>query len=171
MSEASAARQAPNTAPLGVAVAACRPYVVRYLRGLGASVEDAEDLAQDTLLIALRGVASFRGDAMLSTWLCRIARRAYAHWRSQAAPCVALPKEEEVPLMEGLEDEALLRMALCEALSHLPEPLRLLVCSHYFQGYSYRDICQGRGMTKSRLTNDLSAARRTLRQHRALAGR
>ncbi|MEP0766974.1 MAG: sigma-70 family RNA polymerase sigma factor [Fimbriimonadia bacterium] len=165
MSKASAAVRVPYSVEPVAALVACRPYVVRYLRSLGASVEDAEDLVQDTLLVALRSMPSFRGDARLSTWLCRIAQRAYAHWRSQAIPSISLSKGEDGPVVEGLEDVALRSMDLCECLRRLPVPLRLLVCSHYIHGYSYREICQGRGLTKSHLTNELSAARRLLRQH------
>ena len=165
MSEAGAAQRTGQFVALAAALATCRPYVVRYLRGLGASVEDAEDLAQDALLVALRSLPTFRGDAQLSTWLCRIAQRNFAHTRAQASPCVSLPKEEEVPIVEGFEEGVLERISLCEGLSHLPEPLQLLVCMHYLQGYSYRDICDGKGITKSQLTNELSAARRILRKY------
>lgn len=170
MSEASVSHRTSCLAAPAATLAACRPYVVRYLRSLGASVEDSEDLAQDTLLTAWRSLSGFRGDSRLSTWLCRIARRTYTHWRAQAVPCVALPREEDVPLVEGPEHEILLRIALCEALDHLPEPLRLLVCRHYLQGCSYCDLCMGRKITRSKLTNQLSAARRLLRQHLALPG-
>lgn len=37
------------------------------------SLEDAEDVAQETFLRAYRQLESFRGESKFSTWLCQIA--------------------------------------------------------------------------------------------------
>jgi RNA polymerase sigma-70 factor (ECF subfamily) len=57
------------------------------------SREDAEEVVQDVLLTVSRKAASFRGDALLSTWIYRVAfnaamtrlrrRRASEPWREQ----------------------------------------------------------------------------------------
>jgi RNA polymerase sigma-70 factor, ECF subfamily len=54
---------------------AYQPRVLRYLvRLVGA--DEAEDLTQEVFLRANQGLASFRGEAQLSTWLYRIATNA-----------------------------------------------------------------------------------------------
>jgi RNA polymerase sigma-70 factor, ECF subfamily len=48
--------------------------ILRFCSKMCRSTEDAQDVAQETLLAMARGVADFRGDASLSTWLYTIAR-------------------------------------------------------------------------------------------------
>ncbi len=50
-----------------------RRFVYRVARRIVRSDEDADDVAQDALLIAHRNLANFRGDSHLRTWLYRIA--------------------------------------------------------------------------------------------------
>jgi RNA polymerase sigma-70 factor (ECF subfamily) len=52
-----------------------RPEIVRYLSRL-AGQNDAEDLAQEVFLKVGRGIADFRGDSGIRTWIYRIARNA-----------------------------------------------------------------------------------------------
>ena len=49
------------------------PGLVRFTRSLARDPQQAEDLAQETLLRALERAESFRGEASLATWLHRIA--------------------------------------------------------------------------------------------------
>ena len=45
------------------------------------SLDDAEDLAQETFLRAYQQLDSFRGEAKFSTWLCQIAVNLSLNWR------------------------------------------------------------------------------------------
>jgi RNA polymerase sigma-70 factor, ECF subfamily len=54
--------------------------IYRFLRQLTGHQQDAEDLTQQTLLRALRGVGRFKGDSTVRTWLHRIAYREYLNW-------------------------------------------------------------------------------------------
>ena len=60
---------------------------------------DAEDLANDTLLRALASIDDFRGDAALSTWLHRIATHlAYDFLRKRnKSPVLSMDDDIEVP--------------------------------------------------------------------------
>ena len=58
-------------------VRAHQAAVWRYLRFLGASAEQADDLTQETLLQLLRGKCSDRGDAARRAWLRTVARNLY----------------------------------------------------------------------------------------------
>src|SRR5271156_5949389 len=81
-----------------------RELQVHCYRMLG-SLQDAEDVLQDTLLAAWQGLAGFEGRASLRTWLYRIATNRCLNTRRWASRRPA--KEWDVP---GVE---------------LPEPTRL----------------------------------------------
>ena len=52
------------------------PRVYRFaLPRVNRDVELAKDVVQATLIKAMRGLAGFRGDSALFTWLCQICRR------------------------------------------------------------------------------------------------
>lgn len=50
----------------------CRPQLRSYLLRMTASVEDADDLVQETYLKAYKNLASFRQESSLKTWLFAI---------------------------------------------------------------------------------------------------
>jgi RNA polymerase sigma-70 factor (ECF subfamily) len=51
------------------------PSVHRFISALGIPMEEREDAAQDVFMAVYRSLASFRGEAQLSTWIYRIAAR------------------------------------------------------------------------------------------------
>ncbi|MEA5153216.1 RNA polymerase sigma factor [Raineyella sp.] len=58
--------------------------VYAYVRTLGASVHEAEDVTQETFLRAVKGLDGFRGDCSMPTWLCRIARNVFLSERRRS---------------------------------------------------------------------------------------
>jgi len=48
-----------------------------------SSLDDAEDLAQETFLRAYQQLDSFRGEAKFSTWLCQITVNLSLNWRAR----------------------------------------------------------------------------------------
>ena len=51
------------------------PQVYRFLSALGVAPDDREDALQEVFVAVFRSLASFRGEAQLSTWIYRIASR------------------------------------------------------------------------------------------------
>lgn len=89
--------------------------VLRFVTGLVGNRE-AEDLAQETYLRALRSLPSFAGRSSARTWLLSIARHAAAdHVRAAVRrPRISLAPDWESALertaaMPGVEDRVLLR--------------------------------------------------------------
>ena len=64
---------------------------------------DAEDLAQEVFLRAYRGLAGFRGDASLATWVYRIAVNVCLNWVSaRPRPASELPHDLGDPAPSAL---------------------------------------------------------------------
>jgi RNA polymerase sigma-70 factor, ECF subfamily len=51
----------------------CRPQLRSYILRMTASVEDAEDIVQDTFIKAFSNIQSFKGESSLKTWIFAIA--------------------------------------------------------------------------------------------------
>ena len=68
-----AAFQAGHAAAFDVIVTRHQRHVYRICYRFMHNHDDAADLAQDTFVRAHRGLARFKGDAALATWLYRIA--------------------------------------------------------------------------------------------------
>ncbi len=79
---------------MGLLIERYQPRVLRFGLRMCRNVEDAQDVVQDTLLAAARGLKRFEGRASISTWLYTIAR-SYCikkRRRSKFAP----PREESL---------------------------------------------------------------------------
>jgi len=75
-----------------------RPELQVHCYRIVGSVQDAEDLVQETLLAAWRGLEGFEGRASLRTWLYRIAtNRCLNHLRDRSRRLPELPEPPEPP--------------------------------------------------------------------------
>ena len=70
----AAARQG-DTAALETLLVRYQPHLYRFGLRMCGNVEDAGDVAQESLISMARSVRGFRGDASVSSWLYTIARR------------------------------------------------------------------------------------------------
>lgn len=99
-----------------------RRFVYSVARRIVGSDEDADDVAQEALLLAHRHLASFRGDSRLRTWLYRIAvttalghlrrtKRAHLHVPVADVPLPDPSKSPEAAVADA-ESDALVRKAV-----------------------------------------------------------
>jgi RNA polymerase sigma-70 factor, ECF subfamily len=71
---------------------------------------DAEDIAQETFLLAYGAIGSFRGSSKLRTWLCQIATNAALMRKRSAKRRPTVPFDETIlPPSDDLTDELLAR--------------------------------------------------------------
>jgi RNA polymerase sigma-70 factor (ECF subfamily) len=79
----------------------------RTARAILRDDAEAEDAVQEAYIRAFRGLASFRGDSSLSTWLTRIAaNEALMRRRRNVRRAEVIPMHGDEPLMEEAADEA-----------------------------------------------------------------
>jgi RNA polymerase sigma-70 factor (ECF subfamily) len=114
---------------------------------------DAEDLTQETFLLAYRKLQGFEQRSSLRTWLLRIAyHQAISHRRKSARRRSLAPSDNKIPaesLVDGRSDstgEHLDRndqaARLHEAIGRLPEEYRDLIVLRDLQDLDYQSIAQ-----------------------------
>jgi len=159
-----------------------RPYeraVFLAALGLVKNDADAEDVAQEAVLKAFKGLAHFRGDAKFSTWLIQIAineakmklrkdRRHLYESIDEGQPAEDgdyIPRDfadwREIP-SEAL-DRKELRDALTKSLNSLSEKYRTVLILRDVQQLSITETAQALGISEANVKTRLSRARLQLR--------
>ncbi|MCA8955951.1 MAG: RNA polymerase sigma factor [Planctomycetes bacterium] len=120
------------------------PSLLRLARRLTGDPHWADDLVQETLVRAVRSIASFRGDASLRTWLFRIQLRLAAQpqrWR-RTDPATALLDPPDVPAHPPEDDPRARELAerLDEAMERLTPRQRTALHLRAVEGLDYRAI-------------------------------
>lgn len=138
--------------------------------------QDAEDIAQITFIRAHRGLASFRGDSALSTWLSRIAlnltrnrywyffRRRHHDTVSLDQSCSAanfVPSDESSPAQHAIQNEFVELAARC--LDQLEPAQREILRMRYQQQYSYGEIARELQINFGTVKSRVARAREKLR--------
>jgi RNA polymerase sigma-70 factor (ECF subfamily) len=74
------------------------PLITGLVRRLGVPSAEYQDAVQDVLIVLFRNLGRFRGDAQLSTWIYRIARRhATRLWRRRQIRDRVMPPGTAAP--------------------------------------------------------------------------
>lgn len=115
---------------------------LRRLTGGNAAL--ADDLAQETFLLAYRNLKSFRQEARFSTWLYRIAYNAFLAdaRRIKELPLAEDAEGETLPLPEAeqapaVSHQAALRIDLERAMLGLSDPERAAIVQCYHNDLSH----------------------------------
>jgi RNA polymerase sigma factor (sigma-70 family) len=145
-------------------VAGSHPTVRRFARSLCATPEDAEDAAQEALIILYRKVGMLRATGALASWMFRIVRneclrRARAMVRDQ-------PPVPDTSTLSA-EDEVLQRLeaaAVAAAIAALPADQRRVLIMRDVQGYSGRMVADALGLSTAAMKSRLHRARAAIRQ-------
>jgi RNA polymerase sigma-70 factor (ECF subfamily) len=141
------------------------------LRLLGDRGE-AEDVAQEVMLRAWRGIARFRGQSSYFTWLYRIAvneaNRALEQ-RGRRPAGVSIGADELQLPAPAAHDPSLqaenseLRRVLGQALAGLPPPLRTAIVLRDVEGLSTQEAAEIAGVSQAAFKSRLHQARLRVR--------
>ncbi|HEX6353809.1 RNA polymerase sigma factor [Actinophytocola sp.] len=160
------AAQGGDVESIAALVSGSHPHVRRFARTLCASPEDAEDAAQEALIILFRRIGTLRAAGALASWLFRIirnecVRRARLRWQHH----------EPIPdiITTSVEDEVFQRLEagrVASAIAALPADQRSVLIMRDVHGYSGRMVADALGLSvaamKSRLHRARTAVRHTL---------
>jgi RNA polymerase sigma factor (sigma-70 family) len=125
---------------------------------------DAEDVAQESLVRALRGIAGFDGSRPLRPWLLGIAanRCRTALGRRSRRPAAAEALAEPVDRRPGLDDPDDLAGELERALARLRPDYRLVFTLYHEQALPYDEIARAIGRPVGTVKTWLHRARAEL---------
>ncbi len=133
---------------------------------------DAEDVAQESLVRALRGIGGFDGSRPLRPWLLGIAanRCRTALGRRSRRPTTTESPEDQVDHRPGLDDPDDLAGELARALDRLRPEYRLVFALFHEQGLPYEEISQTIGRPVGTVKTWLHRARGELADYLARRG-
>jgi RNA polymerase sigma-70 factor (ECF subfamily) len=162
-----------------------RELQVHCYRMLG-SLEDAEDLVQETFLRAWRNRKSFEGRSSFRAWLYRIATNACldALERRPRAPRSTQASPSEVPWLQAYPDRLLeeiapsedepdsavvaketIELAFLVAIQHLPPRQRAVLILRDVLGWSAKETAALLEASVASVNSALQRARGSLKQH------
>ncbi len=137
---------------------------------------DAQDLAQDAMLRALRFFDGFRGGDPRA-WLLKIVRNTCYTWLASARNTRAEEEfDEELHVVAEATPESLAiaaadRERLSRALEALPPRSREVLVLRELEGCSYKEIAEITGVPIGTVMSSLSRARARLQQELGALGR
>ncbi|MCF2526198.1 RNA polymerase sigma factor [Yinghuangia soli] len=169
-----AAAQRGEVEALTALVHGSYPHVRRFANTLCATPQDAEDAAQEALIILYRKIGMLRASGALASWMFRIVRheclrRTRALMHRAPAPDEAL--EDFGDSARSAEEDVLLRLEaerVAAAVAALPADQRHVLVMRDIQGLPGRTVAARLGLStaamKSRLHRARSAVREALRE-------
>lgn len=122
----------------------------------------AEELIQETWIIALRKLESFEWRSELKTWLTGILINLYRDKRKKS--------EREAHLLHGVREEASFdidistKYDLEAAISKLPPGFRQVILLYAIEGYKHKEIAKILDISEGTSKSQLFHARNALRQ-------
>ena len=146
---------------IAILVSGSHEHVKRFARTLCATPEDAEDAAQEALIILYRKIGTLRAAAALASWMFQIVRnecirRTRLTLHKPASTAISEPSAEDAALAH-IEIE---RIVKCVA--SLPAEQRAVVILRDIQGLSGGATADALGLSRAAMKSRLHRGRQTL---------
>ena len=148
-----------------------KSFVYSVALRMTGNAADADDLTQESFVSVFRGVGSFRGDALFTTWLYRLViNQVKMHFRYRSSRPEMQTSDGEIPepwldmarrtdpgeqLIDGL--------AIEKAMLMLPPGYRMAFILHDIKGYKHDEAAQLSGHTVGTWKSQLHKARASLK--------
>ena len=157
----SAAQQGDPRA-IATLLSGSHAHVQRFARTLCSTLEDAEDAAQEALIVLYRKIGTLRAAAALASWVFQIVRNECIR-RSR----LALHRPISAAIAEpSAEDAALARLEverIVDSIAGLPPEQRAVLVLRDVQGLSGAATAQALGLSRAAMKSRLHRGRATLR--------
>jgi RNA polymerase sigma factor (sigma-70 family) len=156
------AAQRGDPRAISVLVSGSHAHVQRFAHTLCSTPEDAEDAAQEALIVLYRKIGTLRAAAALASWMFQIVRnecirRSRLMFRKPVSAAMVEP---------SAEDAALARMEMeriVDSIAELPSEQRAVLVLRDIQGLSGAATAQALGLSRAAMKSRLHRGRETLR--------
>jgi RNA polymerase sigma factor (sigma-70 family) len=156
------AAQEGDTQAIATLLSGSHGHVRRFARTLCSTPEDAEDAAQEALIVLYRKIGTLRATAALGSWMFQVVRNECIR-RSRLSLRGRLPAAIAEP---SAEDAALARlevMRIVDAVAELPADQRTVLVLRDIQGLSGAATAQALGLSRAAMKSRLHRGRACLR--------
>lgn len=146
--------------------------ILNYVYRMTGSREEAEDLTQDTFVLAFRNVHSLNDNRKFQSWLFRIAQNnIYQKYRSRTPRLESIdqtvgdevPEAQKIPSpTKGPEERILskeLHKVIQEVIDELPEKYKQVFVLSAIHKMSYQEIADIVGRSLASVKSDIHRAR------------
>ncbi|MEU3610157.1 RNA polymerase sigma factor [Streptomyces sp. NPDC035033] len=162
------AAQDGDVASLTTVVMESQPHVRKFALSLCASPQDAEDAAQEALIILYRKIGTLRATGALASWMFRIVRNeCLRQVRLLVArgeePAAAGPEAAAEPSAEEAVLHRLEARRIAAAVGALPRDQRQVLVMRDVQGLPGRTVARTLGLSDAAMKSRLHRARAALR--------
>ncbi len=162
------AAQQGDTRAIATLLDGSHAHVHRFARTLCSTPEDAEDAAQEALIVLYRKIGTLRAAAALASWMFQIVRhecirRSRVALRAPVSPAPQASSAEETAMVR-LEIEQLV-----SCIAELPSEQRAVLVLRDIQGLSGAATAQALGLSRAAMKSRLHRGRETLRSQLGLA--
>ncbi len=157
----SAAREGDVRA-IATLLSGSHSHVQRFARMLCSTPEDAEDAAQEALIVLYRKIGTLRATAALASWMFQVVRhecirRSRLALRGRISAAAVEPSAEDAALAR-LEVERIVAV-----IASLPDEQRTVVVMRDIQGLSGAATAQALGLSRAAMKSRLHRGREGLR--------
>lgn len=161
------AAQDGDVRSLTTVVMESQPHVRKFALSLCASPQDAEDAAQEALIILYRKIGTLRATGALASWMFRIVRNeCLRQVRLLVARRDEQPAEPEAGAEPSAEEAVLHRLEverIAAAVGALPRDQRQVLIMRDVQGLPGRTVAHALGLSSAAMKSRLHRARAALR--------
>jgi RNA polymerase sigma factor (sigma-70 family) len=156
------AAQRGDPEAIATLVSGSHAHVQRFARTLCSTPEDAEDAAQEALIVLYRRIGTLRATAALASWVFRIVRNECIRRSRLRLPGTIHPGSAE----PSAEDEALARMEIeriVDSIAGLPREQRDVLILRDIRGLSGAATAEALDLSRAAMKSRLHRGREALR--------
>lgn len=142
--------------------------IYRWGLFLGLSPADAEDAAQEVLVVAFKRIASCRAEAVLTTWLFQITRRVVANarrrrWWRELVSSAPPDQTMEAGLAHESASDVQQELGIRECLAKLPRAQAEVLLLLEIDGFTREEVAQMLELPAGTVASRLRLARASFR--------